>query len=143
GASIKGYAVANYVPAGVASLDGTTGAADVTCNWFGTNDPALIADNGTLTGRTLSKDGAITEVTPYITSGTDVSVASGFQPQPGTCSGIWPVLNANTSVTYPTIGTAVDAASAGDTLLLADHVFNERVVLDKSLTLRGTSEANT
>src|SRR5690606_9881248 len=91
GASIKGYAVANYVPAGVASLDGTTGAADVTCNWFGTNDPALIADNGTLTGRTLSKDGAITEVTPYITSGTDVSVASGFQPQPGTCSGIWPV----------------------------------------------------
>src|SRR5690606_20237414 len=31
----------------------------------------------------------------------------------------------------------------GDTLLLADHVFNERVVLNKSLTLRGTSEANT
>src|SRR5690606_11612584 len=78
GTAIKGYAVANYVPAGVASLDGTTGTADVSCDWFGTNDPFLITDNASLTGRILNKENAITQITPFLSSGAESDPATGF-----------------------------------------------------------------
>jgi parallel beta-helix repeat protein len=44
---------------------------------------------------------------------------------------------------YTTIQAAVDAASPGDIIYIADGTYNERVVINKSLTLDGESEAGT
>ncbi len=44
---------------------------------------------------------------------------------------------------YPTIGAAVKAASAGDTILVESGVYRENVQIDKSLTLEGQSSTNT
>ena len=53
----------------------------------------------------------------------------------GVCGGNMPC--------HTTIQAAVNAASAGDVIYIADGTYNERVVIDKSLTLDGTSEAGT
>ena len=44
---------------------------------------------------------------------------------------------------YPTIGAAVNAASAGDTIFVESGVYRENVQITKSLTLEGQSSANT
>jgi parallel beta-helix repeat protein len=44
---------------------------------------------------------------------------------------------------YTTIQAAVTAATAGDIIYIADGTYNERVVIDKSLTLDGESEGGT
>lgn len=45
---------------------------------------------------------------------------------------------------YPTIQSAVDAASTGDTILVASGVYNENItILNKGLTLRGAGKATT
>ncbi|HPF36160.1 MAG TPA: right-handed parallel beta-helix repeat-containing protein, partial [Candidatus Krumholzibacteria bacterium] len=62
----RGYAVANYVPVGDAYTGGTTSAAIVTCNWFGTADAGAIADVADLSGAILNKDGAETGFIPFL-----------------------------------------------------------------------------
>ncbi len=44
---------------------------------------------------------------------------------------------------YPTIGAAVNAASAGDTIFVESGVYRENVQITKPLTLEGQSSANT
>ena len=44
---------------------------------------------------------------------------------------------------YSTIGAAVKAASAGDTVYVKSGVYNENVLVDKQLTLEGQSRSNT
>jgi nitrous oxidase accessory protein len=44
---------------------------------------------------------------------------------------------------YPTIESAVTAANAGDTILVANGRYNESIVIDKSLNLTGTSSIGT
>jgi parallel beta-helix repeat protein len=43
---------------------------------------------------------------------------------------------------YSTIGEAVSHASAGDTILIQSGVYNENLIIDKSLTLEGQNQAN-
>ena len=58
------------------------------------------------------------------------------------------IRNLNTSVDYPTIQAAIDAASAGDVIQLSPGIYNvtvalgpplERLLINKSITLRGIS----
>jgi hypothetical protein len=44
---------------------------------------------------------------------------------------------------FPTIQSAVEAASPGDTIVLAAGTFNEQVVITKNLTLRGAGAGST
>jgi parallel beta-helix repeat protein len=44
---------------------------------------------------------------------------------------------------YPTIGEAINHASAGDTIFVQSGVYNENIQIDKSLTLEGQNKADT
>ncbi|MFZ1704188.1 MAG: right-handed parallel beta-helix repeat-containing protein [Saprospiraceae bacterium] len=54
-----------------------------------------------------------------------------------------PVRNTTTTTYYATIGAAISAAVVGNVIDVCDGTYNERVVLDKSLTLQGQSEVGT
>ncbi len=51
-----------------------------------------------------------------------------------------PVHNLTQNTFYPTIQSAVDAAVANDVIECAEWTFNEKVTIDKTLTLQGLSE---
>lgn len=51
------------------------------------------------------------------------------------------VQNARTTASYPTISAAVADALSGDTLLIGPGTYAEHVLVDRSLTLRGTGAA--
>jgi parallel beta-helix repeat protein len=53
------------------------------------------------------------------------------------------VVNLNTQMGYFTIQEAVDAASAGDTIVIGTGTYNEQVTVDKSLTIVGEDRAGT
>ncbi|TVR40353.1 MAG: hypothetical protein EA392_04145, partial [Cryomorphaceae bacterium] len=67
-----GYAVANYVDASA------YGAADVSCNWFGTALAAEIEDNDDLDGLLLSKAGAEILFIPFLQSDDLQSPCDGY-----------------------------------------------------------------
>ncbi|WP_185155398.1 putative Ig domain-containing protein [Rudanella paleaurantiibacter] len=54
-----------------------------------------------------------------------------------------PVRNLTQNTFFPTIQSAVNAANAGDVIQAAEATFNERVTIDKSLTLQGASKTAT
>lgn len=140
-----GYAVANYVPVGGTYTGGTTGAATLGCNWYGTSVDSEIADNANLDGKIFNKDNCQTNYLPYLTNGTDADPATlGFQPQPNTCSGGSAVANATQGEAYTTIQDAVDAAVNGDLIVVTLGGTYAGVVFDesgKSITLQNTSGA--
>ena len=51
------------------------------------------------------------------------------------------VQNLSTGTLYTTIQEAIDASSSGNTIQISACTFNERVVINKTLTLQGTSES--
>ena len=53
-----------------------------------------------------------------------------------------PVHNLTQNTFYSTIQSAVNAAVAGNVIECAEWTFNEKVTIDKTLTLQGVSEAN-
>jgi hypothetical protein len=53
-----------------------------------------------------------------------------------------PVHNITQNIYYPTIQSAVNAANASDVIECAAWTYNERVTIDKSLTLQGVDSAN-
>jgi len=70
-----GYAVSNYVPTSF------SGAAQVGCNWLGSNFSSAIEDNDELTGKVFNKENCITVFTPFLSTGTDTDLEQiGFQP---------------------------------------------------------------
>jgi parallel beta-helix repeat protein len=110
-----GYAVANYVPVGGTYNGGTTGAATLGCNWLGSDDPEVLADNATFTGKIFNKDGCLTHFLPALASGTDTDINTpGFQPATGTCTVEGPVSIGGTQ--YATLQQALDAANDGDVI---------------------------
>ncbi|MBK7212794.1 MAG: right-handed parallel beta-helix repeat-containing protein [Bacteroidales bacterium] len=54
----------------------------------------------------------------------------------------FPVHNLTQNTYYLSIQSAVTAANANDVIECAEYTYNERVVIDKSLTLQGVNEAN-
>ncbi|MBA3045437.1 MAG: right-handed parallel beta-helix repeat-containing protein [Candidatus Thermoplasmatota archaeon] len=53
------------------------------------------------------------------------------------------VVNTNTSIKYSTIQSAIDAASSGNILDVWFGTYNENIVIDIPLTIRGNGSANT
>lgn len=53
-----------------------------------------------------------------------------------------PVTNITQTLTYQTISAAIAAANPGDVIELKEWVFNEKVIIDKSLTLQGVDKFN-
>ncbi|MBP7849770.1 MAG: right-handed parallel beta-helix repeat-containing protein [Lentimicrobiaceae bacterium] len=140
-----GYAVANYVPVGGTYTGGTTGAATLGCNWYGTSVDSEIADNANLDGKIFNKDNCQTNYLPYLTDGTDADpVTLGFQPQPNACGGGSAVANATKGVAYNSIQEAIDAANDGDLIVVSLGGTYAGVIFDesgKSITLQNTSGA--
>ncbi|MFZ2898092.1 MAG: right-handed parallel beta-helix repeat-containing protein [Saprospiraceae bacterium] len=129
-----GYAVSNYVPAGVAFTGGgggTTGEATISCNWLGTATYSQIQDNPSLTGKIFNKDNCVTNFVPYLVNGTDNSGAIGFQPQPTACNGgPVQVYNGPTFVSvHASIQEAIDAATTinGYTVRISTGTYPENV----------------
>ncbi len=145
GPTIRGYAVANYVPTGnTYDVTETTGPADVSCNWFGTAVASEIADNGSLTGRLMNKVGAVTNATPFRTSGSDATpLVIGFQPT-GACDGEGPVVNLDTDISYFSIQSAIDAPLTvnGHTIEVTAGSYAENVLANKAVTLLGANAGN-
>lgn len=53
-----------------------------------------------------------------------------------------PVTNITQSLTYQTIAAAITAANPGDVIELKEWTFNEKVVINKSLTIQGVDKFN-
>jgi parallel beta-helix repeat protein len=118
--------IANNPIVSIAHYGGS--AIDANCNWWGQATGPLSGQNS----------GNVTAGT-YLNSGTDNQPGTpGFQPANGTCIG--PVHNINQNTYYTKIQDAVNAANANDVIEAADGTYNERVTIDKSLTLQGQSE---
>ncbi len=124
----RGYAVANYVPVGAAYSGGTTAAANVTCNWFGTADADAIADAEDLTGSILNKVGAESTFIPFLTT-SDI--------ENPTCMGGLVAHNITQGTHYATIQAAIDAANSGDTIEVDAGTHAEALVIDRSIVLSG------
>ena len=129
-----GYAVANFVPAGVAFTGGgggTTGEVTLSCNWYGTAVYSDIIDNPALNGKIFNKVNCVTNFVPYLVNGTDNAPAIGFQPHPTACSGgPVQVYNGPTFVSvHATIQGAIDAVTTlnGHTLRIISGTYTENV----------------
>ncbi len=114
-----------------AVLNKTANNISISCNWYGTTTPSAVV---ALHGPGLS-------FIPYLNNGTDNDAgAAGFQPVPGSCTGVGPVANLTQSTSYSTIQQAINDADPNDVLEASAGSYNERVVIDKSLTLQGVNE---
>jgi hypothetical protein len=102
GQSLKGVNAAAYT--GVATLD-------FNCNWWGAADFATVATNVGATNPPI-------DYAPWLTNGTDNQLSvKGFQPVPGSCSGI-PVISGTMKYYHPV--PAQQAAMNGVQLALKD-----------------------
>ncbi|MBK8195611.1 MAG: right-handed parallel beta-helix repeat-containing protein [Lewinellaceae bacterium] len=55
---------------------------------------------------------------------------------------IYPVHNLTQNTYYLTIQSAINAANANDVIECSEYTYNERVTIDKTLTLQGVNESN-
>lgn len=121
----------NYITIGA----NITNEVNASCNWFESSDPVQVAAR-------IGGTGAINYL-PFLTVGTDDNVSdTGFTPVAGACAGCLSgnlVTNTNTSITYCSIQSAIDAATAGDVITASAGVYTENVTVSKSLTIRGAN----
>ncbi|HMR39553.1 MAG TPA: hypothetical protein PKA90_03905, partial [Ignavibacteria bacterium] len=129
GATLNGIVNDNDLSGNTYSVYDLTGVTqNATCNWFGTTDVPTI-----LTGIS----GAVHFI-PFGTDGTDNDlVAPGFQPVPGSCNGVGPVKNITQNLTYVAIQPAINASNNGDTLEVSPGTYNEQVLVNKGLVIKG------
>ncbi len=115
----------NPVSGGLAIKNEGTGNALSVCNWYGTTSFPTI--------NTLNNGPVY--VASILNSGTDGSAATGFQPT-GTCI-IPPVHNVTQDIYYTTIQLGVNGASNGDSITVESGTYNEQVLVNKSVSLKG------
>ncbi|RYZ52654.1 MAG: hypothetical protein EOP49_09040, partial [Sphingobacteriales bacterium] len=107
-----GYAISNM---------GVGANTDASCNYL---DTPLVQPTGNVT------------FLPKLNSGFDTAPGTkGFQPAAGTC--VLPVLNITQNTSYATIQAAVTAATANDIIQVGAGTYNERVAVDKAITIQG------
>lgn len=135
------------------------------CNWYGqATAPVVVSTNSTEPGYAAQipviygglavppggqadiggTASANIDFINWLTNGTDDQPATmGFQPVPGSCTGIGPVLNVNTNQTYLTIQSAINnpLTLGGHTLQVSAGTYAEDVVVNKSLTILGPNAA--
>lgn len=115
----------NPVSGGLAIKNEGTGNAQSVCNWYNSTSFPVI--------NTLNS-GAV-YIASVLDDGTDGSGATGFQPT-GACI-VPPVHNTTQDIYYTTIQSGVNAANNGDSITVASGTYNEKVVINKSVILRG------
>ncbi|RYZ92556.1 MAG: hypothetical protein EOP47_30210, partial [Sphingobacteriaceae bacterium] len=141
----------NAHPSNVADFTG----ASFGCNWYGIANPALnpisagepgyavqapsqfTGTNPNLANRYIVGTQAIAiPFSPALEDGTDTKADTGFQPVGNTCT---PVINPTRNTYFATIQAAINDAStlAGDTLTLSSGVYNEQVLVNKSVVIKG------
>lgn len=122
-------------------------AHDVTDNWWGSasGPGALLNGVNINTFNQASQQEHIQAntyanftFTPWLNSGVDSDTTTpGFQPAVGTS---FAPVKIGTTGYYPSIQSAVTAASAGDTINVAAGTYDEQVVITRSLTLQGAGD---
>ncbi len=115
----------NPVSGGLAIKNEGTGNAQSVCNWYGTTSFPII--------NTLNNGPVY--IASILNSGTDGSAATGFQPT-GTCM-IPPVHNVTQDIYYTTIQLGVNGANNGDSITVQSGTYNEQVLVNKSVSLKG------
>ncbi len=94
------------------------------CNSYTAPDGAIYTTSGEKTAIVLNTEGCDETITINLTI-------------------INPVKNSTQNTFYCTIQSAIDDANSGDLILISDGIYNERVSIDKSITLQGDSETGT
>jgi parallel beta-helix repeat protein len=108
------------------------GLVDARRNYWGSSSgPKNIIINPSGTGQTVS---AFVRLSPWYTSTEKTTIQSSVSGD----SGILPVSHVSPG-NYTTIQTAINAASSGDNVKVYPGVYDERIVINKSLTLLGAS----
>jgi parallel beta-helix repeat protein len=108
--------------------------------WDFTNDGSVDSTEQS-PSHTYSTAGTYTvNLTVTNAAGSDSEVMTGFitATEPAQLR----VLNVDTGVRYATIQAAVNAATAGDTLVVSDGAFTENVDVDKQLTIHSENGAS-
>ena len=117
-------------------INGYTGTLNAHCNWWNTTNNATIA---------AQVVGAV-DYMPWLSNGTDNSVAIGFQPLPNSCNGCPSgfVTNVNTGMQYCTFQAAIDdpATLNGHVITAPAGTYNESFSITKSVTLKGAQADN-
>tara|TARA_Y100001933_G_scaffold152099_1_gene150541 strand:- start:88984 stop:101430 length:12447 start_codon:yes stop_codon:yes gene_type:complete len=105
---------------------GTIETVDASGNWFGTTDESTID---------VMVDGAV-DFTPYLATGTDTSIAAGFQ---GDFSTLYVTALGEQTTTDGRITQAVNLnSSTTGTIIINDGTYTEDVTIGDSMTLTGT-----
>jgi parallel beta-helix repeat protein len=98
------------------------------------------------TGVTVSGQDTSSDIALFsLDAGSDCSILSNGYGSIylHSCTDAGNVANLNTNLGYYTIQDAVDAASAGDTIIVGSGTYNEQVTVDKPLTIIGEDRAGT
>ncbi len=95
-------------------------------NWWGNASGPTHATNPSGTGDVVTDR---VDFTPWLDAAYPGGSATGY-----------PVYNSTTAEGYETIQEAIDDASAGDTISVAEGTYTENIVVDKALTLESSGE---
>ncbi|RYU92762.1 right-handed parallel beta-helix repeat-containing protein [Emticicia agri] len=102
---------------------------------FGGTNPNAGAPDRYIRGTQAEASGLPTHL-PVLEVGTDTKDAVGFQPVPSICT---PIINITRNTYFATIQAAINDAStiAGDTIEVSSGTYNQQVLVNKSLVIRG------